>query len=220
MEGMKILIVDDEPDIVEMLSYNIEKEGMKIHKAFNGKEAVKVATDVVPEVILLDMMLPDMDGIEVCEQIRLNPLLANSIIVFLSARGEDYSQIAAYKAGADDYIVKPIRLKILIQKIKVLLERQFKPAEVFDTDIKIDTVRFTVKKGDTELIIQKKEFELLALLLSAPQRVVRREEILRDVWGDAVIGDRTIDVHIRKLRKKLGDIHIETIKGVGYKFQP
>jgi len=199
MEGMKILIVDDEPDIVEMLSYNIEKEGMKIHKAFNGKEAVKVATDVVPEVILLDMMLPDMDGIEVCEQIRLNPLLANSIIVFLSARGEDYSQIAAYKAGADDYIVKPIRLKILIQKIKVLLERQFKPAEVFDTDIKIDTVRFTVKKGDTELIIQKKEFELLALLLSAPQRVVRREEILRDVWGDAVIGDRTIDVQIRKL---------------------
>lgn len=218
MEGMKILIVDDEPDIVEMLSYNIEKEGMKIHKAFNGKEAVKVATDVVPEVILLDMMLPDMDGIEVCEQIRLNPLLANSIIVFLSARGEDYSQIAAYKAGADDYIVKPIRIKILIQKLKVLIERQYKPAEVFDTDIKIDTVRFTVKKGDTEIIIPKKEFELLALLLSAPQRVFRREEILRDVWGDAVIGDRTIDVHIRKLRERFGDNIIQTIKGVGYKY--
>jgi two-component system alkaline phosphatase synthesis response regulator PhoP len=218
LEGVKILVVDDEPDIVEMLAYNLEKEKAKVFKAYNGFEATTVANVQRPDVVLLDMMLPDMDGIEVCERIRKNPELENVIIVFLSARGEDYSQVAAYKAGADDYMVKPIRLKILIHKLSVLLERFKKQELQTDSDIRIDKIRFSVIHGQDELIIPKKEFELLSLLLSSPERVFRRDEILRDVWGDAVIGDRTIDVHVRKLRERFGDKVIQTIKGVGYKF--
>ena len=218
MEGLKILIVDDEPDIVDLLAYNLEKEGAIIHKAYNGLEAMKKASEVFPDIVLLDMMLPDMDGIEVCEGLRTNTTLENTIIVFLSARGEDYSQVAAYKAGADDYMVKPIRMKILIHKLKVLKDRFKKSTNTFDIGIRIDKSRFSVTKGDQEIIIPKKEFELLALLVSAPDRVFRREEILRDVWGDAIIGDRTIDVHIRKLRERFGNGIIKTVKGVGYKF--
>lgn len=218
MEGIKILVVDDEPDIVDMLAYNLEKENAKVLKAYTGFEATTIAKVHRPDVVLLDMMLPDMDGIEVCERMRSNSLLSNVIIVFLSARGEDYSQVAAYKAGADDYMVKPIRLKILIHKLSVLIERLQKPQKKGETSLRIDKSRFSVLKGEQELIIPKKEFELLALLLSSPERVFRRDEILRDVWGDAVIGDRTIDVHVRKLRERFGDTVIQTIKGVGYKF--
>jgi two-component system alkaline phosphatase synthesis response regulator PhoP len=218
MEGMKILIVDDEPHIVDMLAYNFEKEQMVIHKAFKGQEAIDAAEKHRPDIILLDVMLPDFDGIEVCERIRANPALKNSLIVFLSARGEDYSQVAGYKAGADDYMVKPIRVKVLIHKLKVLADRFRKPVTSNDSGIRIDKERFSVSLGDNEMIIPKKEFELLALLMGSPDKVHRRDDILRDVWGDAVIGDRTIDVHIRKLRERFGNKIIQTIKGVGYKF--
>lgn len=218
MEGLKILIVDDEPDIVEMLAYNFENEKMIVHKAFNGKEAIVLAERHHPDVILLDVMLPDIDGIEVCERMRTNDYLKKSLIIFLSARGEDYSQVAGYKAGGDDYVVKPVRIKILKHKISVLANRFKRPVAANESEISIDKERFLVSKKGEDYVIPKKEFELLALLMSTPEKVFRREEILRDVWGDTVIGDRTIDVHIRKLREKFGDEVIQTIKGVGYKF--
>lgn len=218
LEELKILIVDDEPDIVEMLAYNLQKENMQIFKAFSGSEAVKVAKENRPDIILLDVMLPDMDGIEVCERIREHSFLKGALIVFLSARNEDYTQLAAYKAGADDFVVKPIRIKVLIEKLRVLTARLQGSTLKNDARIRVDKGRFTVFNGESEIIIPKKEFELLALLLSAPDRVFRRDEILRDVWGDAFIGDRTIDVHVRKLRERFGDSVIQTIKGVGYKF--
>jgi two-component system alkaline phosphatase synthesis response regulator PhoP len=216
---LKLLIVDDERDIVDMLAFNFEQENMNVLKAYNGNEAISIAESEVPDVILLDVMMPDVDGIEVCETLRQNDELKNTLIIFLSARGEDYSQVAAYKAGADDFVVKPVRVKILKHKIEVLLQR-FGSRNGTDApvDIKINKQRFTVSHLGKEHIIPKKEFELLALLLSSPERVFRRDEILRDVWGDAVIGDRTIDVHVRKLRERFGDEIIQTIKGVGYKF--
>jgi len=219
MEGKKILIVDDEEDILEMLAYNFAKEGLKVYKADNGASAIETAEKVRPDVILLDVMLPDTDGITVCETLRKSPSLKNTLILFLSARGEDYSQVAGYKAGADDYIVKPIRIKILKHKVKVLLNRMAVPlADVSSSGISINAERFSISLEGKETIIPKKEFELLSLLMSVPHKVFRREEILNDVWGDTYIGDRTIDVHIRKLREKFGMNIIHTVKGVGYKF--
>lgn len=218
MEGLKLLIVDDEPDIVDLLTYNFEQEKMTVKKAYTGAEAIESVKRFGPNVILLDVMLPDFDGIEVCEQIRKLPGNENTVIIFLSARGEDYSQVAGYKAGADDYVVKPVRIKILKHKVGVFTQRFNQTKASLETSIKIDKDRYSVTYENEEFIIPKKEFELLALLLSSPEKVFRRDQILRDVWGDTIIGDRTIDVHVRKLRERFGDAVIKTIKGVGYKF--
>ncbi|MEJ5317246.1 MAG: response regulator transcription factor [Tenuifilum sp.] len=222
----RILIVDDEPDIVEFLSYNLKKEGFQIQTASNGREAIERAIDFRPHLILLDVMMPDMDGIETCEQFRKQPSTSNTLIAFLTARSEDYSQIAGFDAGGDDYITKPIKPKVLISRIKALLKRSgtlIDDAESPDTipaeGIYIDKERYSVYVNGNELSLPKKEFELLALLYSKPQKVFTRDEIYQAVWGDdIVVGDRTIDVHIRKLREKLGDDYIKTVKGVGYKF--
>jgi len=222
----RILIVDDEPDIVEFLSYNLKKEGFQIQTASNGREAIERAIDFRPHLILLDVMMPDMDGIETCEQLRKQPSSSNTLIAFLTARSEDYSQIAGFDAGGDDYITKPIKPKVLISRIKALLKRSgtlIDDAESPDTipaeGIYIDKERYSVYVNGNELSLPKKEFELLALLYSKPQKVFTRDEIYQAVWGDdIVVGDRTIDVHIRKLREKLGDDYIKTVKGVGYKF--
>ena len=222
----KILLVDDEPDIVEFLSYNINREGYDVYTAQNGREAISKAKEVNPHLILLDVMMPEMDGIETCEILRQDSDMQNTIIAFLTARGEDYSQIAGFDAGADDYITKPVKPKVLISRIKALLKR-FKVAGeninenliIKQSNITIDREKYIVKKDEEELILPKKEFELLVLLISKPERVFTRDEIFRAVWGDDIIvGDRTIDVHIRKLREKIGEDHIKTVKGVGYKF--
>lgn len=222
LSSKKILVVDDEPDILEFVSYNLSKEGFVVETADNGEEAIDVAKKVIPDLILLDVMMPEMDGIETCVQLRKVSDLSNTIIVFLSARAEDYSQIAGLDAGADDYITKPIRPRLLIAKINALLRRsEDTESQVSDNGntISVDVERFIVKKGDVEFILPKKEFELLALLMSKPGMVYTRDTILNTVWGnDVVVGDRTIDVHIRKLRQKIGENFIQTIKGVGYKF--
>lgn len=224
----RILIVDDETDILEFLSYNIEREGYEVFTTNNGKDAVAIAAETKPHLILLDVMMPEMDGIETCEELRRSPVHDSAIIAFLTARGEDYSQIAGFNAGADDYISKPIRPKVLLSRIKALLKRartreeeRERPEEhiIEMQGILIDRERFLVVKDGRELILPKKEFELLTLLISKPDKVFTREEIFNRVWGDNVIvGDRTIDVHIRKLREKIGEDYIKTIKGVGYKF--
>ncbi|MDX1349785.1 MAG: response regulator transcription factor [Putridiphycobacter sp.] len=222
MNGQKILIVDDEQDIVELLAYNFKKHDMVVYSANSGKEALAIATKQVPDVILLDVMLPDIDGMEVCEEIRKHKQLQNSLILFLSARGEDYSQIAGYKVGADDYIVKPVKLKILTEKIRTLLNRRNEGpvGSLSSSSLRVDPNRYTVTKDGEENIIPKKEFELLTLLMSKPEKVFRREEILEQIWGlKTFVGDRTIDVHIRKLREKFGQEIIKTIKGIGYKFE-
>ncbi len=226
-KDFKILLVDDEPDILEFLSYNINKEGFEVHTAQNGKEAIEKAKKVNPHLILLDVMMPEMDGIETCDALRQDKKLQDTIIAFLTARGEDYSQIAGFDAGADDYITKPVKPKVLVSRIKALLKR-FKSAndeEIEDNrlikqaNLIIDRERYIVIKDEEELSLPKKEFELLVLLISKPDRVFTRDEIFSSVWGDNIIvGDRTIDVHIRKLREKIGEDHIKTIKGVGYKF--
>ncbi|OFX88808.1 MAG: DNA-binding response regulator [Bacteroidetes bacterium GWF2_33_16] len=222
----RILLVDDEPDILEFLSYNIEKEGFEVHTAQNGREAIEIARKIKPHLIILDVMMPEMDGVETCDVIRNDDSLKNVIIAFLTARSEDYSQIAGFEAGADDYITKPIKPKVLISRIKALLKR-FKPDELTEPNSKvmektglfIDRERYVVINDGIELDLPKKEFELLALLLSKPDKVFTRDEIYSSVWGDSIIvGDRTIDVHIRKLREKIGDDHIKTTKGVGYKY--
>lgn len=224
----KILLVDDEPDILEFLSYNINKEGFEVFTASNGREAIDKAKKVNPHLILLDVMMPEMDGIETCELLRQDKKLQNTIIAFLTARGEDYSQIAGFDAGGDDYITKPVKPKVLVSRIKALLKR-FKSVEsnesqennsiIKQSNLVIDRERYIVIKDGNELVLPKKEFELLVLLISKPDRVFTRDEIFSSVWGDNIIvGDRTIDVHIRKLREKIGDEHIKTIKGVGYKF--
>jgi two-component system alkaline phosphatase synthesis response regulator PhoP len=222
LSSKKILVVDDEPDILEFVSYNLSKEGFVVETADNGEEAINVAKKTIPDLILLDVMMPEMDGIETCVQLRNVSDLANTVIVFLSARAEDYSQIAGLDAGADDYITKPIRPRLLIAKINALLRRsddtESQSLPNVDT-ISVDVERFLVKKGNSEFVLPKKEFELLALLMSKPGMVYTRDTILNTVWGnDVVVGDRTIDVHIRKLRQKLGEKFIQTIKGVGYKF--
>ncbi len=221
----RILLVDDEPDIIEFLSYNLKKEGFNVYTASNGKEAIAVAKRENPHVIILDVMMPDMDGIETCREIRDIPGLKDVMIAFLTARNEDYSQIAGFEVGADDYINKPIKPRVLISRIKALLRRggsiETAANEKVDMGgIKIDRERYLVVQNDKEINLPKKEFELLALLASKPGKVFTRETILDKVWGgEVVVGDRTIDVHVRKLREKLGEDYIKTVKGIGYKFE-
>ena len=225
----KILLVDDEIDILEFISYNLEKEGYIIYTAINGIEAITVAEKKQPHLIILDVMMPEMDGIAACEEIRKIPSLRNTVIAFLTARGEDYSQIAGFEAGADDYITKPIRPKVLISRVKALLKRsgETPTTETYFDDsgtvsignLVIDKERYLIRINDKEMILPRKEFELLSLLVSKPGKVFTREEIYSTVWGENVIvGDRTIDVHIRKLREKIGNERIKTLKGIGYKF--
>ncbi len=222
-KDIKILLVDDEPDILEIIGYNLNNEGYQIITAENGVAAVKQAKKHKPQLIILDVMMPEMDGIEACEQIRQIPDLADTVITFLTARGEDYSQLAGFDAGADDYIAKPVKPKVLISKVKALL-RRFKEKEVSEDIIKIgdlviDREEYKIIKGKHDLVLPRKEFELLSLLASKPNKVFKREDILDRVWGnEVVVGGRTIDVHIRKLREKIGDKSFKTIKGVGYKF--
>jgi two-component system alkaline phosphatase synthesis response regulator PhoP len=225
MSKQKILLVDDEKDILELIGFNLEKEGYEIYTATNGRKALEIAKQNTPDLVLLDVMMPEMDGMETCRELREDPQFKNVLIAFLTARSEDYSQIAGFDAGADDYISKPIKPRVLISRVKALLRRQ-NPLEsattlVNHSGIVIDKDRYLVFKEEQELSLPKKEFELLALLASAPGRVFTREHILTSVWGnDVIVGDRTIDVHIRKLREKLGDDYFKTIKGVGYKFEP
>ena len=224
LKGHTILLVDDEPDILEFLSYNIRKEGYKVFTASNGEEAIRLTQQLSPSLIILDVMMPKMDGIETCQVIRKDLNLAQPLIAFLTARAEDYAQIAGFEAGGDDYITKPIRPRLLISKIEALLRRLEKSGglEVNQGEraIKIDREKFTVEIEGKELLLPKKEFELLELLASRPGKVYNREQILAIVWGnETVVGERTIDVHIRKLREKLGDDYIRTIKGVGYTFK-
>lgn len=224
----KILIVDDEQDILEFVSYNLKKEGFQVYIANNGKNAIELALEVNPHMILLDIMMPEMDGIETCEKIRDIPAISQCIIAFLTARSEDYSQIAGFEAGGDDYISKPIKPKLLVSRIKALLKRiEYLNGEIpaekkqkILGNIVIDVDKYAVFVGDTEIYLPKKEFNLLQLLTSRPSKVFTREEIFDYIWGDDIfVGDRTIDVYIRKLREKLGDHLIKTIKGVGYKFE-
>lgn len=224
----KILIVDDELDILEFVSYNLRNEGFVVDVANNGIEGISKAKDSVPDLVLLDVMMPRMDGMETCEELRKIRDLDNTIIVFLTARGEDYSQIAGFEAGGDDYIVKPIRPKVLTSKIKALLRRRDwtdSSAEkqeslvIEQDDIILDREKYIVINRGKELSLPKKEFELLALFISKPEKVFSREAIFNAIWGeDIIVGDRTIDVHIRKLRMKIGESHIQTVKGVGYKY--
>jgi len=224
----KILLVDDEKDILEFVSYNLRNEGFIVDVANNGIEGISKAKDSIPDLVLLDVMMPRMDGMETCEELRKIRELDNTIIVFLTARGEDYSQIAGFDAGGDDYIVKPIKPKVLISRIKALLRRRDRTnnsAEkqesmiIEQDDIILDREKYIVIKKGEKISFPKKEFELLALLISSPERVFSRNEIFSKIWGDDVIvGDRTIDVHIRKLREKIGEKHIQTVKGVGYKY--
>ena len=218
---IKILIVDDEPDIIEILKFNLENEGYKVISAKNGKEALKLADEHLPHLIILDLMMPVMDGIEACERLRMDKRFDNSVIMFLSARGEDYSQVAAFESGADDYVTKPIKPRILNSKVKALL-RRFKNdlGQVLSFEnLLIDSEKYIVEVDNRTLNLPRKEFELLFLLASKPGKVFKREKIMESVWGtDVVVGDRTIDVHIRKLREKIGENILKTIKGVGYQF--
>ncbi len=226
--NFKILLVDDEPDIIEFVGYNLKKEGFQVLTSSNGVEAISIAKKELPHLIVLDVMMPEMDGIETCEEIKRIPELKNSIVAFLTARGEDYSQIAGFDAGADDYISKPIKPKVLISRVKALLKRyksdngsssEKKSNIITIGDLTIDREKYIIISKGTELILPKKEFELLMLLASKPDKVFTRDEIYNAVWGDSIIvGDRTIDVHVRKVREKIGSSHIKTIKGVGYKY--
>jgi len=220
---IRILLVDDEPDILEIVGYNLKNEGYEVHTANNGVEAVKAAKKITPHLILLDIMMPEMDGIEACEKIRAVKSLENTVIAFLTARGEDYSQMAGFDAGADDYITKPVKPKVLMSKVKSLLRRLKAEDKVDSTtkigDITINREEYIIMKGDQRITLPRKEFELLSLLTSKPGKVFKREVILDNVWGnEVVVGGRTIDVHIRKLREKIGDHYFKTVKGVGYKF--
>ena len=221
---IKILCVDDEPDILEILKYNLSNVGYDIYLANDGLSAIKKAKEIIPNLIIMDVMMPKMDGIQACENLRASEKFNDTIIMFLTARGEDFSHVAAYEAGADDYVTKPVKPKILISKVKGLL-RRFKKVTDNDiaiielNDIIIDKEKYKVYISGNNLDLPRKEFELLYLLASKPDKVFKREKIMENVWGgEVVVGDRTIDVHIRKLREKLGDKYIKTIKGVGYKF--
>lgn len=222
-KDIKILLVDDEPDILEIVGFNLSNEGYKVVTAENGVEGVKKAKKEKPHLIILDVMMPEMDGIEACEQIRGIPDLKDTIITFLTARGEDYSQVAGFEAGADDYITKPIKPKVLLSKVKALLRRLKQEGKNENINkygnLTIDRDEYKILLSGNEIILPRKEFELLSLLTSKPGKVFKREEILDKVWGnEVVVGGRTIDVHIRKLREKIGDNSFKTVKGVGYKF--
>jgi two-component system alkaline phosphatase synthesis response regulator PhoP len=223
-KDIKILLVDDDADILEIVGYNLSQEGYQISTAINGRDAIVKAKKVLPHLIIMDVMMPEMDGMEACENIRKIPELSNVIITFLTARSEDYSQVAGFDAGADDYITKPIKQKLLISKVKALL-RRLKETEI-DSEtlnvggIEINREEYKIVKDNIEIVLPRKEFELFYLLATKPGKVFKREEILDKVWGnDVVVGGRTIDVHIRKLREKIGDDFFKTIKGVGYKFE-
>jgi two-component system alkaline phosphatase synthesis response regulator PhoP len=223
LKGHTILLVDDEQDILNFLSYNLKKEGYKVFTALNGEEAIKLVQQIHPSLILMDVMMPKMDGIEACQVIRKDLNITQPIIAFLTSRAEDYSQIAGFEAGADDYITKPVRPRLLISKVESLLRRLVRSSSSIVENpvisIKIDREKFMVEIKGQSMLLPKKEFELLELLASRPGKVYSREQILTIVWGnDTVVGERTIDVHIRKLREKLGDDYIRTIKGVGYTF--
>jgi len=225
MKQYKILLVDDEPAILEFLDYNLRKEGYEVHTSNNGKDGLALALKIVPHLIILDVMMPEMDGIETCKEIRQVPLLKNTIVIFLTARGEDYSQIAGFEAGADDYVTKPVKPRVLISRVKALLRRYQEESgkETGQTivvlkEFIIDHEKHVVIKEGKEYNLPRKEFELLSLLASKLNKVISREEIYSTIWGDDVIvGDRTIDVHVCKIREKLGTTNIKTIKGIGYK---
>ncbi len=215
----RILLVDDEPDIIEFISYNLIKEGFEVGHATNGADAVAKAAQFLPHLVLLDVMMPGMDGYRACRLMRENPALDQTLVAFLTARGEDESQIEGFEAGADDYIPKPIKIKVLMSRVRALLKRGEDPSGE-GRAVQIDRTRHTVAKDGQEIAMPRKEFNLLELLHAQPGRVFSREEIFSSVWGDdVVVGDRTIDVHIRKLREKIGERHIVTIKGVGYKYE-
>ena len=222
-KNIKILLVDDEPDVIEIIKFNLDQEGYQVKTATNGSEAVKKAKKTFPHLIIMDVMMPEMDGIEACEILRKDPKFNNTIIMFLTARGEDYSYVAAFDAGADDYVTKPIKPKILVSKTKALLRRLKKEEETEKLrfgKLIIDKEQYEVTQNGNTLSLPRKEFELLFLLASKPEKVVKREKIMEIVWGsEVVVGDRTIDVHIRKLREKIGDKYFKTVKGVGYKFR-
>jgi two-component system, OmpR family, alkaline phosphatase synthesis response regulator PhoP len=221
-----ILLVDDEPDILSFIGYNLKKEGYTVHTATDGHDAIVLAKKHVPHLIILDVMMPGMDGIETCKELKRIPELSQTIIAFLTARNEDYSQLAGFDAGGDDYIAKPIKPNLLVSRVKALL-RRYHPETRHDEEqahedgLRIDRERYVVWKDKMKLSLPRKEFELLCLLVSKPHKVFSREEIFREVWGNEVIvGERTIDVHIRKLREKIGSEYIKTLKGVGYKYTP
>ncbi len=221
----KILIVDDEPDILELIEYNLNKEGYQVYVAHNGQEAVAEAKKVLPDLIILDVMMPKMDGIEACRIMRTMPEFKNTFMVFLTARSEEYSEIAGFNVGADDYIAKPIKPRALVSRINAILRRNQAPEDSPDNkleigDLVIDREAFLVFQGGEKIVLAKKEFELLYLLASKPGKVYTREAILKNIWEDSVVvTNRTIDVHIRKLREKLGENYVSTVKGVGYKFE-
>ena len=221
---IKILCVDDEPDILEILKYNLSNQGYQISTAKDGKIAIKKAKEIIPNLIVMDIMMPNMDGIEACEILRSDESFNDTLIMFLTARGEDYSYVAGYEAGADDYVTKPVKPKILLSKVKGLLRRSKKYSEkevneIVFGDLRINRDKYKVYTYDKSISLPRKEFELLNLLASKPDKVFKREKIMEKVWGEQVfVGDRTIDVHIRKLRKKIGDKYFKTVKGVGYKF--
>lgn len=219
----KILVVEDETDIAEMLSYNLEKEGYKVEIAYNGEEAVKIASEFIPEIVLLDIMMPVMDGVEACRIMRENPDLNEMYIIFLTARTEEYSEIAAFNVGADDYIVKPIKPRALMSRIKAYFRREVKGSQKSDKinigDLEIDKTSYTVTIKGQQIVLPKKEFELLHFLAQNPNKVFSRDDLLKNIWGtDVYVLARTVDVHIRKVREKIGSGYISTIKGVGYKF--
>ena len=220
-KSYKILLVDDEPDILELIKYNLEKEGFEVATANNGIDGIIKAKQFLPDLIILDVMMPEMDGMETCLRLREDDTFKNTLIAFLTARSEDYSQITGFDSGADDYITKPIKPRVLISRVKALVRRKVKPEKKPVQTVKgirIDREKYIVLQDGDELSLPRKEFELLSLLISKPGNVFTREQILTQVWGnEIVVGDRTIDVHIRKLREKLGDTLIKTIKGVGYK---
>ena len=219
-----ILLVDDEPDILEIVRYNLVSEGYKVELAENGLEAISKAKELKPHLIIMDVMMPKMDGLEACSKIREIPELAETLIAFLTARGEDFSQMAGFEAGADDYITKPIRPKVLVSKVKSLLRRyrnDLQEESLVFGNLVINPEEYNVILNEIEIPMPRKEFELLSLLASRPSKVFKREDIMDSIWGTQVIvGDRTIDVHIRKLREKLGDDRFRTVKGVGYIFVP
>ena len=218
---MKILIVDDEKDILEFLSYNLEKEGYQVSTALNGVLALSIAKEIKPDLIILDVMMPEMDGVSTCSELRKMPETQNSLILFLTARSEEYSELAGFNAGADDYVTKPIKPKLLISRIKALLKRNKNnegSSSIKIEDIEIDKEKHVLMYRGEEIHLARKEFNLLYYLMTIPGKVFTREEIISEVWNDAYVGDRTIDVHVRKIREKTGSNYIKTIKGVGYKF--